>query len=66
MLVTGSDDEIFEPSRTRLCSAYNLLAQRNDGWNPATNNILILIPVILGMHAKEDNPELIKAKETRS
>ena len=58
--ITGSDDEIFEPSRTRL-EKYGLLPNEL-GWFPEriTPN---LDAVILGMHAREDNPELIKAKE---
>ncbi len=58
--VTGSDDEIFEPSRTRL-DKQGILPQ-TIGWNAnlITSN---LDAVILGMHAREDNPELLKAKE---
>ncbi len=58
--VTGSDDEIFNPSKERL-SKYGLLPE-NIGWDPSkiTNKI---DAVILGMHARIDNPELIKAKE---
>ena len=58
--VTGSDDEIFEPSKTRLLQHGILPA--NEGWNPAmvTSD---LEAVILGMHARKDNPELLKAKE---
>jgi len=58
--VTGSDDEIFEPSRSRLAS-YGLLADK-DGWYPEliTKDI---DTIILGMHAKADNPELARAKE---
>lgn len=58
--VTGSDDEIFEPSRTRL-EKQGILPE-TIGWYPdkITND---LDAVILGMHAREDNPELIKAKE---
>jgi len=58
--VTGSDDEIFEPSKSRL-SNKGLLPQ-NEGWFPEkiTSN---LDAVILGMHARTDNPELIKAQE---
>jgi len=58
-IVTGSDDEIFEPSRTRL-EQYGLLPEIQ-GWNPdtITKNI---DTVILGMHAKQDNPELVKAR----
>jgi UDP-N-acetylmuramate: L-alanyl-gamma-D-glutamyl-meso-diaminopimelate ligase len=58
--VTGSDDEIFEPASTNL-AAEGLLPQQV-GWDP----LLItsdLDAVILGMHAKNDNPELIRAKE---
>lgn len=56
--VTGSDDEIFEPSRSRL-SLYGLLPEEK-GWFPdkITDDIGI---VILGMHARADNPELLKA-----
>ncbi len=59
-VVTGSDDEIFEPASTNL-AAEELLPQQI-GWNPQliTSD---LDAVILGMHAKNDNPELIKAKE---
>lgn len=58
--VSGSDDEIFEPSKTRL-KKYGLLPQQ-EGWN--TNNITTGIDaVILGMHAKQANPELKKARE---
>lgn len=58
--VTGSDDEIFEPSRTRLEKQGILPIEI--GWYPEkiTEN---LDAVILGMHAREDNPELQKAKE---
>jgi UDP-N-acetylmuramate: L-alanyl-gamma-D-glutamyl-meso-diaminopimelate ligase len=59
-IVTGSDDEIFEPSRSRL-NKYHLLPEKY-GWDPGR-----ITPgtdtVILGMHAKSDNPELIKARE---
>ena len=56
--VTGSDDEIFEPSRSRLASA-GILPEK-DGWYPEklTGDI---DTVILGMHARADNPELIAA-----
>jgi len=59
-IVTGSDDEIFEPSRSRLAQ-YGLLPDKY-GWDPSgiTDDIN---SVILGMHAKDDNPELIKARE---
>lgn len=58
--VTGSDDEIFEPAATNLKNE-NLLPSES-GWHPE-----LITPdtdaVILGMHAKEDNPELKKAKQ---
>ncbi len=58
--VTGSDDEIFDPSKSRL-AAKGLLPQ-SYGWFPEkiTPN---LDAIILGMHAKVDNPELLKAKD---
>ena len=58
--VTGSDDEIFEPAKTNLDNEDILPGKM--GWNPEriTDDI---DAVILGMHAKEDNPELQKAKE---
>ena len=59
--VTGSDDEIFEPSRSRL-SAYSLLPEK-PGWFPERIN-KNLDAVILGMHAFPDNPELLRAQET--
>lgn len=58
--VTGSDDEIFEPSRSRLMQ-YNLLPDR-DGWSPEKISGE-LDAVILGMHARKDNPEMLKAQE---
>ncbi len=56
--VTGSDDEIFEPSRSRL-QKHGLLPEKQ-GWNPEiiTSGI---DAIILGMHARKDNPELQKA-----
>ena len=60
MTVTGSDDEIFEPSKTRL-DKQGILPE-NIGWNEA-NITDDLEAVILGMHARENNPELLKAKE---
>jgi UDP-N-acetylmuramate: L-alanyl-gamma-D-glutamyl-meso-diaminopimelate ligase len=58
--VTGSDDEIFEPSRSRL--AENGILPGKQGWYP--ENITGEIDtVILGMHARGDNPELIRARE---
>jgi len=58
--VTGSDDEIFEPSRSRL-DKYGLLP-KNYGWFPDEINSDIDI-IILGMHARIDNPELVRAQE---
>src|SRR5690554_341566 len=60
--VTGSDDEIFEPSRTKLKNE-NILPNEI-GWN-AHHITPELDAVILGMHAREDNPELIRAKELK-
>ena len=58
--VTGSDDAIFEPSKSRLEKHELLPAQF--GWFPEKITADI-DAIILGMHAKEDNPELLKAKE---
>ena len=58
--VSGSDDQIFEPSKSRLAKE-NLLPKKI-GWNPKIINQDI-DAIILGMHAKKDNPELLKAKE---
>jgi len=58
--VTGSDDEVFEPSKSRLQRLGLLPA--TEGWDD-TRITTDLDSVILGMHAKADNPELIKAKE---
>jgi UDP-N-acetylmuramate: L-alanyl-gamma-D-glutamyl-meso-diaminopimelate ligase len=57
--VTGSDDEIFEPSRSSLAK-YGLLPAR-DGWFPEKLTREIDI-VMLGMHASKDNPELQQAQ----
>ncbi len=57
--VTGSDDAIFEPSKSRLAK-HGLLPEV--GWNPGIISQDI-DAVILGMHAKADNPELLKAQE---
>lgn len=58
--ISGSDDEIFEPSRSRLAS-YGILPA-DEGWHPErlTGEI---DAVILGMHARGDNPELLRALE---
>ena len=58
--VTGSDDEIFEPSRSRL-DRQGILPT-TIGWN-ADKITPELDAVILGMHARKDNPELAKATE---
>ncbi|MGY5352310.1 UDP-N-acetylmuramate--L-alanine ligase [Wenyingzhuangia sp. IMCC45533] len=58
--ITGSDDTIFEPSKTRLAK-HNLLPL-TFGWYPEKIN-KNLDAIILGMHAKPDNPELLKAQE---
>ena len=58
--VTGSDDAVFSPSKERL--AKNNLLPKEMGWfaNKITAD---LDAIILGMHARADNPELAKAKE---
>ena len=60
--VTGSDDAVFDPSKSRLIK-YNLLPKEN-GWyeEKITNQI---DAIILGMHARIDNPELIKAQKLK-
>jgi UDP-N-acetylmuramate: L-alanyl-gamma-D-glutamyl-meso-diaminopimelate ligase len=58
--VTGSDDEIFEPAQSNL-RGKGLLPETM-GWDPARVTSR-LDAVILGMHAKGDNPELARAKE---
>lgn len=58
--VSGSDDEIYEPSISRLKNAG--LIRDNYYWdaNKITNDLDF---IILGMHAKKDNPEILKAQE---
>ena len=58
--ITGSDDEIFDPARTRLQKA-GLLPEK-EGWYPERITP-DLDAVVLGMHARIDNPELLKAQE---
>ncbi|WP_277881342.1 UDP-N-acetylmuramate--L-alanine ligase [Hymenobacter cyanobacteriorum] len=58
--VTGSDDEIFEPAKGRLAAAGLLPAV--EGWDPARITP-DLTAVIVGMHARPDNPELLRAQE---
>lgn len=58
--ISGSDDEVFEPSRSRLQAAG--LLPETEGWDPARIHSG-LDAVILGMHARADNPEMARAKE---
>ena len=58
--VTGSDDEIFEPALSHLRDAGLLPAEI--GWHPERITP-DLDAIILGMHAREDNPELVRARE---
>ncbi len=58
--VSGSDDEIYDPALTNL--SLSGLLPHAEGWN--VNNISKNLDlVILGMHAREDNPELLRAQE---
>ncbi len=59
-IITGSDDDIFEPSRSRLKSKG--LLPKEMGWFEK-NIHKNLDAIVLGMHAKADNPELLKAQE---
>jgi len=59
-IITGSDDEIYDPARSQL-EKHGLLPEELS-WD--TNNIKDTTDaVILGMHAKKDNPELVKAQK---
>ena len=58
--VTGSDDEIFDPAKSRL-EKYGLLPEEF-GWHPERITP-DLDAVVLGMHARIDNPELLRAQE---
>ena len=58
--VTGSDDEIYNPARANL--EEQGLLPKQEGWN-VENIHPDLDAVILGMHARKDNPELLKAQE---
>ena len=58
--ISGSDDEIFEPAKSRL-EKHGLLPEKT-GWDPDRITPK-LDAVIVGMHARPDNPELAKAKE---
>ncbi|MEZ4884918.1 MAG: Mur ligase family protein [Chitinophagales bacterium] len=57
--VTGSDDEIYNPARTNL-EKHGLLPAK-EGWQ-SENITEDLDAVILGMHARQDNPELLQAQ----
>lgn len=59
-IITGSDDNIYDPSRTRLLQHGLLPAET--GWFPEKVHVG-LSAVIVGMHALINNPELIKAQE---
>ena len=58
--VTGSDDVIFEPSKSKLQAAGIL--PETEGWFPEkiTEDLDV---VVLGMHAKKNNMELLRAQE---
>jgi UDP-N-acetylmuramate: L-alanyl-gamma-D-glutamyl-meso-diaminopimelate ligase len=58
--VSGSDDEIFDPARKRLMQ-YGLFPEQ-EGWFPDRISEG-LDAVILGMHARADNPELVRARQ---
>lgn len=58
--VSGSDDEIFEPSKGRL-KKYGILPEK-EGWHPVKITTE-LDAVIVGMHARIDNPELLEAQK---
>lgn len=58
--VTGSDDTIHDPSKSRL--EKKGLLPKEFGWFPEKINDSLDV-IILGMHAKKDNPELLKAQE---
>jgi UDP-N-acetylmuramate: L-alanyl-gamma-D-glutamyl-meso-diaminopimelate ligase len=58
--VTGSDDVIFDPGKSKL--GKNGLLPEKQGWFPEKIHSDI-DAIILGMHAKKDNPELIRATE---
>ncbi len=59
-IISGSDDEIYEPSKTNLAKA-GLLPQEM-GWFDSNINADLDF-VVLGMHAKKDNPELLLAQK---
>lgn len=59
-IVSGSDDQIYEPARSRL-SQRGICPEKEGWWPDKINKDLSF--VILGMHAKKDNPELLRAQE---
>jgi UDP-N-acetylmuramate: L-alanyl-gamma-D-glutamyl-meso-diaminopimelate ligase len=59
LIITGSDDEIFEPAKSKLQQKGLLPAQ--EGWFPEKIHSR-LAGIILGMHARKDNPELLRAQ----
>jgi UDP-N-acetylmuramate: L-alanyl-gamma-D-glutamyl-meso-diaminopimelate ligase len=59
-IISGSDDEIFEPAKSHL-AVKDLLPEKT-GWD-ASRITKDLDGIILGMHARSDNPELLKAQE---
>ena len=59
-LISGSDDVIREPSKSRLAK-YTLLPE-SEGWFPEKIK-KDLDAIVLGMHAKKDNLELLEAKK---
>jgi UDP-N-acetylmuramate: L-alanyl-gamma-D-glutamyl-meso-diaminopimelate ligase len=59
--VSGSDDEIFDPARSRLAAAG--LLPEEFGWN--SGRLEGVDQVIVGMHARADNPELLRAQELK-
>jgi UDP-N-acetylmuramate: L-alanyl-gamma-D-glutamyl-meso-diaminopimelate ligase len=59
-IVTGSDDTIHDPSKSRL--ATKGLLPEEFGWFPEKISEALDV-IILGMHAKKENPELLKAQE---
>lgn len=58
--VSGSDDVIYEPSKTRLTK--HQILPKEEGWHPDSITKEI-DAVILGMHARIDNPELLRAQQ---
>ena len=58
--ITGSDDMINDPSKSRLAK-YDLLPEKEGWFSEKISDDIDAI--VLGMHAKDDNPELLKARE---